>query len=173
MINLKKINAFTIAEMLVALAIMAIILTAVAVALNASAINYNENAEMFNAMNTARQAMLRMTNQFRTAEEVIVAASETNPAIQCSFKPANSNQLSEFHYYNAAHTVGGKSHPANTLCFNTNGNHYLLCNHVSAFTFTRTEVAGTVTSVQLSMRVTVGNDSQTINGAAVLRKKLN
>ena len=68
----KNKCGFTIAEMLIALAVMGILLTAVAIAFNASAINYNENQDMFNALNSGRQAMMRMTSELRTAEKVSI-----------------------------------------------------------------------------------------------------
>jgi prepilin-type N-terminal cleavage/methylation domain-containing protein len=153
-------SGFTIAEMLVALAVMAILLTAVAIAFNASAINYNENSEMFKALNGGRQAMMRMTTQFRTAEQVPV--TETDPNIQCSFTPADSNQVCRFRYDNAAKAV----------YLDSAGNSYLLCDNVTAMKFNRWAVTGVVKGVQMSMTVTVGNDSQTITGAAVLRRTL-
>jgi len=165
----NKKYGFTIAEMLVALAVMAMLLTAVAVAFNASAINYNENKDMFNAINMGRQAMLRMTSQLRTAEAVSMWSNESFTD-RCSFTPADSNLpfSSQFRFYNTAHST----HPANTVCINSGGNHYLLCDHVTSMTFTRSPTTGTVKSVQMSMTITVGNSSQAITSAVVLRKTL-
>ncbi len=158
----NKKCGFTIAEMLVALAVMALLLTAVAVALNASAINYNDNKDIFNAINMGRQAMLRMTNQLRTAQQVPDTVAETNPTIQCSFTPADSNQVCRFRYDGTVKKV----------YLDSDGHSYTLCDNVTAMAFNRSPSTGTVKRVQMSMTVTVGGTSQVIAGAAVLRKTL-
>ena len=170
----NKECGFTIAEMLVALAVMALLLTAVAVAFNAAVINYTENSEIFNAINTGRQAMLRMTNQFRTAGSVTAEGisrwSDEPFTDRCSFTPCDSNLpfSGQFRYY----ATGDATHIPKSIYVKSNGNDYLLCDHVSAMTFSRQPTTGTVTSVQMSMTVTVGDNSQTVAGAVVLRKAL-
>jgi prepilin-type N-terminal cleavage/methylation domain-containing protein len=159
-----KTSGFTIAEMLLALAVMAMLLTAVAVAFNASATNYNENKDTFNAINTARQALMRMTNELRTAEANSIPSSEA--ATQCSFTTAEG-RISKFRFNSNSHEVyldyidsGGNSHSP------------LLCDHVSAMTWTRWPTTGMVKGVQMSMTITVGGTTKTINSAVVLRKTL-
>jgi prepilin-type N-terminal cleavage/methylation domain-containing protein len=162
----KNKGGFTIAEMLVALAVMALLLTAVAVAFNASAINYNENKDMFNVVNMGRQAMMRMTSQLRTA--IAVAPTEANT--QCSLITAD-NQNIRFRYDSTAQVVYLSNLDASSNITAS----YALCRNVTAMTFTRTVVTGTPTyvkSVQMSMTVTVGDSSQTIASAVVLRKVL-
>jgi prepilin-type N-terminal cleavage/methylation domain-containing protein len=163
----NKRDGFTIAELLVALAITAILLTAVAVAFNASAINYNENAEMFNALNRGRQAMLRITNQLRTAN----AVATTEAATQCSFFDATNTNVRVL-YDNTDKII--YLYPDLT---NHSTTRYMLCNNVTAMTFTRTVGVDSgghtcVKNVQMSMTVTVGDNSQQITGAVVLRKTL-
>jgi len=63
-------HAFTIAELLLALAITGLLLAVVAVAFNASIINYGENEDVFKTINSARQALFRITSQLRTANAV-------------------------------------------------------------------------------------------------------
>lgn len=63
----NKAAGFTIAELLLALAITALLLAAVAAAFNASVINYRENERIFRTINSARQALSRITSQLRTA----------------------------------------------------------------------------------------------------------
>ena len=75
-------TGFSIVELLLALAIGAMLLVAVAVAFNASAMNYQENEAIFKTVNAARQALLRMTSQLRTADSVDLAA----PGNQCNAK---------------------------------------------------------------------------------------
>ena len=65
--NSVRGRGFTLIECLMGLAISAILLVAVAVAFNASLTNYRENEDMFWAMNNARQALMRMTNEIRNA----------------------------------------------------------------------------------------------------------
>jgi prepilin-type N-terminal cleavage/methylation domain-containing protein len=159
---------FTIAELLVALAVTAILLTAVAVAFNASAINYNENTEMFKALNTGRQAMLRMTNQLRTAN----SASTTDPNSRCYFWTGDTPSLHRgFRYAN---------NEVDLVYLDSAGNvtaSYMLCENVADMKFTRTTGLDSnnqpcVKSVQMSMKITVGDNSQKVTGAVVLRKTL-
>lgn len=155
---------FTIAELLIALAVMALLLTAVAVALNASSINYEENKDMFNALNMGRQAMMRMVNQLRTANSV----APTDPNTQCSFWTGDTPSLNRQFIYNSA------KQELDLKYLDTNVS-YPLCRNVTAMTFTRSVVTGTpsyVRSVQMSMTITVGNSRQTIKSAVVLRKTL-
>jgi prepilin-type N-terminal cleavage/methylation domain-containing protein len=161
----NKRCGFTVAELLVALAVMALLLTAVAVAFNASAINYEENKDMFNAINMGRQAIARMTNQLRTANAVATAEAAT----QCSFfDTANANV--RFLYDSTAKILYLYPDLANNP-----STRYVLCNNIAAMTFARTVVTGSpnyVKSVQMSMTITVGGSSQTIASAVVLRKTL-
>lgn len=158
-------NGFTIVELLIALAIMGILLAAVAVAFNASVINYRQNEDIFKAINSARQALFRITTQLRTA----TAADPNAPATECSFITADGNDIT--YQYNSAE---------NKLYLITNDDlsdsDYVLCNNVAAMTFnktTRTEDAVTyVQSVHISMTVASGDVQQTVSSAAVIRRNL-
>ena len=162
----KFVAAFTIAEMLISLAVISILLAAVAVAFNASVINYRENNDIFKAVNGARQSLFRITTQLRTADAV-------NP-------DSLTNEVSLI-------TAGGEDV---TYCYSsadkklylvTNDNasdpDYMLCNNVAAMTFTKnivTEGSQTkVKSVQISMTVTGGDTQRTVSAAAVVRRNLN
>jgi competence protein ComGC len=162
----KFVAAFTIAEMLISLAVISILLAAVAVAFNASVINYRENNDIFKAVNGARQSLFRITTQLRTADSV-------NP-------DSLTNEVSLI-------TAGGEDV---TYCYSsadkklylvTNDNasdpDYMLCNNVAAMTFTKnivTEGSQTkVKSVQISMTVTGGDTQRTVSAAAVVRRNLN
>ncbi|MDO8303548.1 MAG: type II secretion system protein [Sedimentisphaerales bacterium] len=160
----NKQYGFTIAELLISLAVMALLLTAVAVAFNASAINFNENSDMFNAMNTGRQAMMRMTSELRTAEEVS-AGTLTG---QCSFRPAGSTQWKQFWLDGAVIKFCNLDGSGNRI---TSPSPPILCNNVTSMTFTRA-ATGTVKSVQMSMTITVNGNSQVIATGVVLRKAL-
>jgi prepilin-type N-terminal cleavage/methylation domain-containing protein len=157
-------NGFSMVEMLMALMIMGMLLAAVAVAVHASSVNYRQNEEMYRAMTTARAALLRITNDIRTAQGVEV----TEPAGQCSMVTAAGSDIT--YLYNSGDS---------TLYLVTNDDpddaDYVLCSGVTAITFDRATVpddAGKVRNVQISMTVTVGSNSQTIATAAVLRKNL-
>jgi len=161
----RRAAGFTIIELLLALAITSLMLAAVAAALNATAVNYSKNEDIFGAINNARQALFRMTSQLRTA----TAVEPNAPANQCSLVTADGADIT--YYYNS---TDGK------LYLITNDNladpDYVLCENVTALTFNRrTFVEDTVTyvrSVTISITVTVGDTSQTVSAAAVIRKNL-
>ena len=164
--NTQYENAFTIVELLLALAITSILLAAVAVAFNASVINYRENEDIFTAMNSARQALFRITTQLRTAGSVKYDA----PANECTFNTASEDSIT-YRYDN----TDGKLY----LITNDDASDddYVLCDNVIAMTCTKnTVVEGaltTVKSVQISITVASGRVRQTVSAAAVIRRNLN
>ena len=151
------------AECLVALAISAVLLAAVAVAFNASVINYRENEKMYQTMNNARQALTRMTNQLRTGYAVDPNAA-TN---RCSFFTAQNENLT-YEFRSTDDTL--------YLITNDSGNEYVLCDDVTAATFTKTPVltesGWDCKSVQISLTVTDGTFERTLAAAAVIRRNL-
>jgi len=162
----KSTAAFTIVELLLALAITGILLAAVAVAFNASIINYRENEHIFKTINSTRQALFRITTQLRTAN----AVEPNSPDNECTLITATSEDIT-YRFNNAD----------NKLYLITNDDlsdsDYVLCDNVTAMTFTKgtaTEGAMTyVKSVQISMTVQSGNAQRTVSAAAVIRKNLN
>lgn len=162
----KFIAAFTIVESLIALAVVSILLAAVAVAFNASAINYRENNDIFNAVNKARQALFRMTTQLRTAD----AVNPDSLSNECTMITAGGDDIT--YRYNSSDKK---------LYLVTNDvitdSDYVLCNNVTAMTFTKdivTEGSQTkVKSVQISITVAAGDVQQTLSAAAVIRRNLN
>ena len=156
----------TVVELLLALSIAAILLVGVATAINASFTNYRENEDMFKAINSARQALLRITSELRTAD----AADPASPANECSLITANGDDIT-YRYNNTD----------NKLYLITNYDStdpdYVLCDNVTAMTFTKqTFVEDTQTkvkSVQVSMTVARGNAERKISAAAVIRRNLN
>lgn len=161
-------TGFTIVELLLALAISAMLLVAVAVAFNASATNYRENEEIFRTINTARQALTRITSQLRTADSVDLAA----PGNQCSFYTGDATPENlTYEFRDASDAI----YP-NTLLLttNSNGNSYVLCDNVTAATFTKATSDGMACkSVQISITVASGDAQRTLSTAAVVRRNLN
>ncbi len=164
--NSRSKKGFTIAEILLALTIASILLVAVAVAFNASATNFRENEDIFHVVNKARQALVRITSQIRTAD----AVDPNAPVNECSFITAAGEDLT--YRYNA----GEKK-----LYLVTNDNltdpNYVLCDNVDAFVCTKNKVIEDslikVKSVQISMTVFVGDLKRTVATAAVVRRNLN
>jgi len=159
--NAKCKTGFTVVEILLVLAITGILLAAVAVALNASIINYRENEDIFKAVNSARQALYRVTTQLRTAQ----AVDPNSPVSECALITAGGDNIT--YRYNSGD---------NKLYLDSNGNSYVLCDNVTAMTFTRnTATQGALTyvkSVQISMAVRSGNVQRTVAAAAVVRRNL-
>jgi len=160
----KQKKAFTVAEMLVALAIMAMLLAALAVAMHAAGVNYEQNEALFRLTNTARQALLRITAELRTATAVAV----TEPATQCSLVTSDGRNIT--YQYNA---------DDDTLYLVTNDNlfddDYILCKNVSAITFTKTTVPtdpSAIRNVQISLTVSDDTITKTLATAVVIRKNL-
>lgn len=157
---------FTLAEVLIALAITAILLTAIAVAFNASVINYSENEDIYKAVNSARQAVFRITSQLRTA----TAADPNAPSNECTLITANGENLT-YRYDSAAKIL--------YLITNddlTDGD-YVLCEGVESMTFTKTVVVeDAVTKVRyVQIAITVASDGmqKDVSAAAVIRRNLN
>lgn len=158
----RSARGFSIIELLIALAIMAALLASVAAAFMASAVNYRENEDIFKTVNTARQALVRITNDLRTA----TAVSVSEPANQCSLITAQGADITYF--YNSSD---------NKLYLVTGGENFVLCDSVTAMSFSKdtgTDEFGVdfVKSVQISITVSSGNDTRTVSAAALVRKNL-
>ncbi len=158
----KKSSAgFTIAELLIALAITALLLVAVAVAFNASVVNYRDNEDIFKTINKARQALTRITNQLRTAD----AVDPNEPSNQCSLITAGGDDIT-YRYDNSD----------NKLYLDFNSNSYVLCHDVTGMTFTKDTATGEsgtyVKSIQVSMTVSSGDLEKSLSAAVVVRRNL-
>ena len=159
--NTKNKAGFTVAELLLALAIASMLLVAVAVAFNASATNYRENEDIFRVMNSARQALFRITSQLRTAD----AVDPNAPNNECSFITAAGEDIT-YQFRIAEKKL--------YLITNIDSNEYVLCDNVTAMTFsnTPTDDLSDCKSVQISITVVSGNVQKTISAAAVIRRNL-
>ena len=163
--NIKGKRSFSLAELLLALAIASILLVAVSVAFNASVINYRENEDAFRTINNARQALCRITTQLRTAS----AVDPNSPNSECTLITGSGEDIT--YRYNSTD---------NKLYLITNDDHtdsdYVLCDNVTSMTFQNsieTEDSETyVKSVQISMTVSSGDVQQVASAAAVIRKNL-
>jgi len=159
----KYETGFTIVELLLALAIASILLAAVATAFNASIINYRENEDIFKVINSARGALFRLTSQLRTAD----AVDPTSPPNECSLITTDGDDIT-YQYNNGD----------NKLYLITNDDlsdpDYVLCDNVTAMTFTKTPTDdGTdCKSVQISITVARGNVQRKISAAAAIRRNL-
>ncbi len=159
----KFTAGFTIAELLLALAITGILLAAVAVAFNASIINYRENEDIFKTINSARQALSRITSQLRTGYWVDPNA----PNNECSFFTADGHDIT-YRFNNAD----------NKLYLITNDDllddDYVLCKNVTSMSFikTPTDDGSDAKSVQISITILSGNVQRTVSAAAAIRKNL-
>lgn len=170
----KSTAGFTIAELLIALAVTGILLAAVAIAFNASVTNYQENEDIFKTINKARQALTRMTTQIRTAgcevsPGLFVAMNPSDPNNRCSFYTAAGNNII-YEYRDASDPV----HPNTLLLIDDSGQEYVLCDNVTAMSFikTPTDDGSDCKSVQISMTVASGDAERTVSAAAVIRRNL-
>jgi prepilin-type N-terminal cleavage/methylation domain-containing protein len=157
--------AFTLVEVLLALAISAMLLAAVAAAFNASAVNYRENEDIFKTINNARQALFRMTSQLRTANGVDPYA----PGNECTLMTANNEDIT--YRFNSG---DGKLYLITN--YDLSDADYVLCENVVAMTCTKNAVlvesSLEVKSVQISITVSSGSRQRTVSAAAVVRKNL-
>ncbi len=164
------VRGFTIIECLVGLAISSILLAAVAAAFNASLTNYRENERMYQAINSARQALMRMTSQLRTAgyqvsPTLFVAVDLSAPSTQCNFYTGTGENLSY---------IFSSTDKKLYLRTNSNNQQYTLCDNVVAASFikTPTEDGTDCKSVQISLTVDNGGLQRTLSAAAVIRRNL-
>ena len=158
----KSATGFTIAELLIALAVTGILLAAVAVAFNASITNYRENEDIFKTINKARQALFRITTQIRTG---LVDPNDVVSEDRCRLLCADGSEIT-YRYDSADNKLYLHDHDT--------GTDYVLCDNVTAMTFKKDNdtPAGDVKSVQISITVASGDIERTVSAAAVVRKIL-
>ena len=161
----KSAGAFTIVELLIALAITGILMAAIAVAFNASIKNCRVNEDEFAAINSARQAMNRMTTQLRTAD----AVEPNSPANECSLITCGDEDIT-FLFKESDDKLYLVTNDSNS------DPDYVLCDNVTAMTFTKdTAVEDALTyvkDVRISMTVKRGAVEKTLSAAAAVRRNL-
>ncbi len=158
-------GGFTIVEMLIALAITSMLMVTMGFAFKAASMNYRVNEDIFKAYNSARQALIRITTQIRTAE----AADPESPDNECSLITAEREDIT-YRYDNSD----------KKLYLITNDDltdpDYVLCDNVSAMTFEKVtfleDAQAKVRSFNVSMTVERGGAKPTISAAAVIRRNL-
>lgn len=160
---------FTLAEVMLSLIIMGVMLAAAAVAIHAAAINFTVNEDLTRAMNTARQSLLRITTDLRTAQAVAVIGAEADDDAdnsRCSMITSGGDDVT-YRYDSGSSTL--------YLVENSTSTEYVLCENVAAITFDRAVVPGdpsSIRNVQISITVTINDISQTVATAAVIRRNL-
>jgi len=165
--NQTSSGAFTIVECLIGLAISAVLLTAVAAAFNASVVSYRENEGMYWSMNNARQALVRMTSEIRTAgyhdgSTLYGVAHTENPSNQCTLR-LPSGEWIRYEFRNADQK----------LYLVKNDTSYVLCDNAVNAVFTTTSENGLdATSVQISVTVQNSRFRRTLAAAAAVRRSL-
>lgn len=176
-------------EALMALTILAILMTAVAFAFDAAVTNYHENENIYKTVNTARQALLRITNNLRTASEVALIENY-EPKAQLAQDPDNS-QIGLLTKDGIMWYIHADKYPKDTpdgikdtLCLEKDGDPklYTLCDNVTTATFSRREdlvdFGGTIGNMwivrdaQITLTVTDENGErpQKLAAATLIRK---
>jgi prepilin-type N-terminal cleavage/methylation domain-containing protein len=189
----KKTRAgFTMVEVLISLTILATLMAAVAFAFDASVTNFQVNRGIYQTVNTARQALLRITNDLRTAQQVaLIGTDAENDPIdlsQLSFRNDIDGDgiFDESVDQNITYRFESASTPP---CIwyddNITGESYKLCNNVTTATFDRTphqiqrangiggeDTITAVRDVRIVLTVTdkTGQISKTLAAATLVRK---
>jgi len=114
--------------------------------------------------------LTRMTSQLRTAGYEVspgfcVAVDPAAPSNQCNFFTATGEDIT-YEYRSADKKI--------YLITNSNGNLYVLCDDVTAASFTKTPTDDGLDckSVQISLTVRKGDFERTLSAAAVIRRNL-
>lgn len=159
---------FTLIELLLSLTILAVLMTAVAVAFDASMKNYKDNEGLAKQINTARAALLRITNDIRTARAVVAGTDNT----QCSIDQDGDGTADiTYRFDGSGNNLYLDKYSSGTT------QSYVLCRNISAMTFTQGTVPGQpslVRSVRMTMTITdpAGQMPQKLVAAAVVRRNL-
>lgn len=123
-------TGFTLIEVMMSLVILAMLMTAVAFAFDASVTNYQANKGIYETVNRARQALLRITNDLRSAQAVALIGGGDPDNTQVSLVTNTGTDVT--------YRFDGTD---NRLYYDDNatGSSYVLCDHVTGATFNRTE----------------------------------
>jgi len=158
--HIKTSAGVSLVELLIVLAIMALLLTSLAAAFNASVINYRQNEDIFKTVNSARQALCRMTTQIRTG---LVDPNDVADQSTCQVLCSDGSEI--LYWYSEDDDIL-------YLRDLSSGSDYVLCDNVVALTFKKdnSSPSGDVKSVQISMTVEKDDIQKIVSAAAVVRK---
>ncbi len=176
----KTRAGFTLVEVLISLTILATLMTAVAFAFDAAVTNYQANKGIYETVNTGRQALLRITSDLRTADDLPLSTEEANTQVSFIKDTTGDGTYDKDVTYRFDIAT-------NRLYYddNVSVNSYVLCENVTAATFNRTDhqidrdngAGGVVTiwavrDVRIVLTVTdeTGDISQTLAAATLIRK---
>ena len=167
-------NAFTIVEMIVSMTLMAMLMAAVAIAFNASSVNFRDNEDLFKSLNNARQTLIRLTTQLRTADPAGFDANESSTVCTMTIADDSPDGSSITYSFDA---------DENILYLITNDDDtdddYVMCRNVAAVNFDRLASSASpytvdnpylVKNVQITITVTSGATSKTLSSAIALRR---
>jgi len=158
-------GGFTIAELLIALAISAMLLSGLAVVFDASFISYKENMDIREANKTVWLALMRLTTEIRTAQ----AADPCSPTNECTLLTADGRDIT-YRFEEAE----------KKLYYITNDDltdpNYVLCYDVADMNFTKQtfeeDSQWKVRGFQINMTVVRGKAKKEQSAAAVIRRNL-
>lgn len=170
-------RAFTLVEVLISLAVLAILMAALGVAFQGATTSYAANEGMTEVINTARQALMRITTDIRTAQGVAPVDGGAVGDVdnhQCSLIRADGTSVT-YHYNTSAAASYNAALDDETLFLIVNtgagAGTYRLGDHILDMTFERGTDGVNVRNVRIGMTVTddTGQPPQTLHTAAVVR----
>jgi prepilin-type N-terminal cleavage/methylation domain-containing protein len=170
-------RAFTLVEVILSLVILAILMAALGAAFQGSTNSYAASEGLTEMINTARQALLRITADIRTAQGVASIDGGGSGDIdnhQCSLIRADGTNVT-YHYNTSTAASYNAALDDQTLYLIVNSGAsagtYRLCDHVLDMTFERGTDGTNVRNVRIGMTLTddTGQPPQTLHTAAVVR----
>ncbi|HEV56140.1 MAG TPA: type II secretion system protein [Phycisphaerales bacterium] len=170
-------RAFTLVEVILSLVILAILMAALGAAFQGSTNSYAASEGLTEMINTARQALLRITADIRTAQGVAPIDGGGSGDIdnhQCSLIRADGTHVT-YHYNTSTAASYNTALDDQTLYLIINSGAsagtYRLCDHVLDMTFERGTDGVNVRNVRIGMTLTddTGQPPQTLHTAAVVR----
>ncbi len=171
----SRCRAFTLVEVILSLVILAILMAALGAAFQGSTNSYAASEGLTEMINTARQALLRITSDIRTAQGVApVGGSGDVDNHQCSLFRADGTHVT-YHYNTSTAASYDAALDDQTLYLIINSGAsagtYRLCDHVLDMTFERGMDEASVRNVRIGMTLTddTGQPPQTLHTAAVVR----
>jgi len=168
-------RAFTLVEVLISLVVLAILMAALGAAFVGATNSYTASEGLTEMVNTARQALVRITTDIRTAQGVApIGGTGDTDNRQCSLIRSDGTDVT-YHYNKSGSASYNAALDDQTLYLIVNSGAgagtYRLADHVLDMTFERGMDGPNVRNVRISMTVTddTGQPAQTLHTAAVVR----